>query len=122
MMKILMTGATGYIGAHTAKQFSGAGYELRLLLRPSSKLDLLTGLEYERAEGDITQQDSVERALDGVDALVHMAGNTSFLPKEKERVHEINVTGTRNVMQAALNQGVKKVLYTLKVSKTRYLS
>ncbi|HIN86546.1 MAG TPA: SDR family NAD(P)-dependent oxidoreductase [Myxococcales bacterium] len=115
-MKILITGATGYIGAHTAKRFSGAGHDLRLLLRPTSKLDLLTGLEYERTEGDITDQGSVERALEGVDALVHMAGNTSFLPQDSERVHQINVDGTRNVMQAALNQGVKKVLYTSSVA------
>lgn len=111
-----MTGATGFIGAHTAKRFRGAGYDLRLLLRPTSKLDLLAGLEFERAQGDITDQSSVEKALDGVDALIHMAGNTSFLPKDEARVREINVDGTRNVMRAAVAQGVKKVLYTSSVA------
>jgi len=115
-MKILMTGATGFIGAHTARRFREAGYDLRLLVRKSSKLDLLQGLDYETAYGDVTDQASVEAALDGVEGLVDMAGVTSFLPKDRELVHRINVDGTRIVLEAALARGVAKVLHTSSVA------
>ncbi len=115
-MRLFVTGATGFIGAHTARRFAEAGYTLRLLLRPQSRCDLLDGVPFERADGDVTDRASVERALPGCDAVVHIAGVTSFLPKDAARVHAVNVDGVRNVLESALAQGLRKVLFTSSVS------
>ncbi len=110
-MKLMMTGATGFIGAHVARRFAGAGYELRLMVRSTSDLSGLEGLDFERALGDVTDRASVEAAMDGVDAVIHTAGCTSFLPADAEVVERVNVGGTRAVLEAALARGLR-VLYT----------
>lgn len=111
-----MTGATGFIGAQTARRFAEAGYALRLLVRPTSRLDLLAGLEYEKAFGDVLDRPSIEAALHDVDGLIHVAGMTSFRPKDAPRVRQVNVEGTVNTLEAALACGVKKVLHTSSVA------
>jgi len=109
--KLLMTGATGFLGAHTARRFAEAGYALKLLVRRTSDLSGLDGLDYELAYGDVTDRPSVEAAMDGVGAVIHMAGCTSFMPADRDKVSRVNVGGTRNVLGAALARKLK-VLYT----------
>jgi len=108
---LLMTGATGFLGAHTARRFAEAGYALKLLVRRTSDLSGLDGLAFETAYGDVTDRASVDAAMEGVDAVVHMAGCTSFMPADREKVSRVNVGGTRNVLGAALSRKLK-VLYT----------
>lgn len=110
-MKLLMTGATGFIGAHTARRFAEAGYELRLLVRRSSDLSGLEGLDTELVCGDVTDRASIEAAVEGVDAVIHAAGCTSFLPADTEKVERVNVGGTRNVLEVACARKLR-VLYT----------
>jgi dihydroflavonol-4-reductase len=110
-VKLLLTGATGFVGAHVARRFAEEGYDLRIVVRRSSDLGGLAGVDYERVYGDVTDRPSIEAAMEGVDAVLHMAGLVSFLPGDRDRLLQINVGGTLNVLGAALERDLK-VLYT----------
>lgn len=112
MATTLVTGATGFIGSHLARALAKRGDELRLLARRTSNLEPLEGIEYERATGDVGDRRAVRRAVDGVERIFHVAGTTSMRPGSAERVFEINVGGTRVVMEEALRAGVEKVVFT----------
>jgi dihydroflavonol-4-reductase len=111
-MKVLLTGATGFLGSEIARELVRQGHALRVLRRATSKLDGLAGLAYDSVVGDILDADSVERALDGVDALIHTAANTSAKPRDLELVRRVNVEGTRIVMAAAARRPGLRVVYT----------
>ena len=112
MAKTLVTGGTGFIGSHLVKQLARRGDELRLLLRPHSDAASLAGIEFERAEGDVCDRDSVRRAMKGVETIFHVAGKTSMRRADRKRVIEINVGGTRNVMEEALRAGAIRAVLT----------
>jgi dihydroflavonol-4-reductase len=112
MAKTLVTGGTGFIGVHLIKELAGRGDELRLLIREGSDTAALEGVEWERAEGDITDRDSVRRAMGGVDRVFHVAGTTSMRRGARRRVFEVNVGGTRNVMEEALRAEVLRAVFT----------
>ena len=111
MAKTLVTGASGFIGAHVARALAERGDELRLLARRSSSLEHLDGLEFERTTGDITDRRAVRRAMEGVERVFHVAGSTS-MRGDRERVFDVNVTGTRIVVEEALRAGVERVVHT----------
>jgi dihydroflavonol-4-reductase len=115
-MKVLLTGATGFLGSEIARELVRQGHELRVLVRPTSKLDGLAGLTYDKVEGDVLDAASVERALDGVDALIHTAGNTSARPRDAAQIHRVNVEGTRTVMAAAARRPGLRVVHTSSTS------
>jgi dihydroflavonol-4-reductase len=116
-MKVLLTGATGFVGSEIARQLVAEGHEVRVLVRKTSKLDGLAGIRYEKLEGDILDRASVTRALEGVDALIHTAANVSARPRDKESIFRSNVEGTRTVLEAARDRGGKiRVVYTSSVA------
>src|SRR6188472_1673996 len=102
MAKTLVTGATGFVGLHVARELARRGDDLRLLVREQSNLEPLEGIEYERATGDVTDRDSVRRAMKDVSRVFHVAGTTSMRSRDRIRVFEVNVEGTRNVFEEAL--------------------
>jgi dihydroflavonol-4-reductase len=112
MAKTLVTGGSGFIGTHLVRALAKRGDELRLLARRGSKLDHLDDVEFERAGGDITNRSAVRRAMEGVSQVFHVAGSTSMRFGAQKRVFEINVTGTRVVMEEALRAGVEQVVHT----------
>jgi dihydroflavonol-4-reductase len=112
MAKTLLTGASGFIGSHVARALAKRGDELRLLVRRGSDLDHLADLEFERVTGDITDRRAVRRAVKGAATVFHVAGSTSMRASQRERVFEVNVTGTRNVVEEALRAGVEQVVHT----------
>jgi dihydroflavonol-4-reductase len=112
MAKTLVTGASGFIGSHLARALAGRDDELRLLVRRGSSLDHLEDLEFERATGSITDRRAVRRAMKGVERVFHVAGSTSMRTADRERVFEINVTGTRNVVEEAMRAEVEQVVHT----------
>jgi dihydroflavonol-4-reductase len=116
MGKTLITGGTGFIGSHLARALADRGDDMRLLVRPSSSREGLSGIEFETASGDVTDQGSVREAMDGVERVFHVAGMTSMRPRDRERVFEVNVTGTRNVLEEARRAGVKRVVLTSSVA------
>lgn len=112
MAKTLVTGGNGFIGMHLVRALARRGDDLRLLIRPGRELDHLAGIEFERAEGDVRDRDAVRRAVEGTERIFHVAGKTSMRRADREAVYEINVGGTRNVMEEALRAGVQRVVHT----------
>jgi dihydroflavonol-4-reductase len=112
MPKTLVTGGTGFVGVHLVRELARRGDELRLLMREGSDADLLEGIEYERATGDVTDRDSVRRAMKGIERVFHVAGTTSMRARARDRVVDVNVGGTRNVMDEALRAGVTRAVLT----------
>jgi dihydroflavonol-4-reductase len=112
MTKTLVTGATGFVGLHLAKALARRGDELRLLVRDTSDTSPLEGLEWEPAVGDVTDRDSVHNAMRGVDRVFHVAGTTSMRTPARDRVFEVNVEGTRNVIDEASRADVSRVVFT----------
>ncbi len=102
-MRVLVTGISGFIGHHTAGALHRHGHQVRGLVRRTSDRSGLVHLPVEFAEGDVLDRASIDRALEGVDAVVHIAGLTRAV--NAGQFFEINVGGTRNVVDALLARG-----------------
>lgn len=111
-MKALVTGATGFVGSHVVRALIDAGHTARALHRQSSKLDALAGLAYESALGDVTDLDALRAACAGCDWVFHVAAVADYWRADHTWMHEVNVEGTRRVLQAARETGVKRVVFT----------
>ena len=111
MGKTLVTGGTGLIGSRVARALVERGDEVRITLRPGSRLDNLAGLDYEAADCDVLDRRALRRALRDVERVFHVAGMTS-LRRPAEMVFEVNVKGTRTVLEESLRAGVERVVYT----------
>ena len=116
MGKTLVTGASGFLGSHVARALAARGDELRLLARRGSSLDHLSDLDCERAAGDVLERRAVRPAMKGVDKVFHLAGTTSMRSVDRDKVFDLNVKGTRIVMEEALAAGVGHVVHTSSVS------
>ncbi len=111
-MKALVTGATGFIGAHVVRALIDAGHSARVLHRASSKLDALDGLAYESALGDVTDLDALRAASEGCDWVFHVAAVADYWRADHRHMLEVNVEGTRKMLQAAHEASVKRVVFT----------
>jgi dihydroflavonol-4-reductase len=114
-MIALVTGSTGFIGAHLCRALCGQGIQVRAFHRPGSSTMLLDGLPVELVAGDLTQPESLLPALENVDVLFH-AGALLDGRGGLESLIRVNVAGTRAILDAALQQGVKRVVYTSSVA------
>lgn len=105
--KILITGATGFIGSHLAKDLTEKGNKIRCLVRPSSPKEALEFLENLGAElvyGDLTDKESLKNVVVGVDCVFHLGGGGRVgMPKDIQ--YKINVDGTRNILDACIAHG-----------------
>lgn len=112
-MRVLVTGATGFVGSWTAAAVQQAGHRLRVLVRTPDKLaGTLGALGVEADEvvqGDMTDADAVGRALEGVDGVVHAAALVSFRPSDADRMAEGNLRGAELVVGGAVERGVPRV-------------
>lgn len=115
-MKTLVTGATGFLGSHVARALAARGENVRVLVRPSSDLRALQGLEAERCPGDLRDPASLDRAMQGVCRVFHVAADYRLWARDPREIHESNVTGTRNLLDAARRAGVEKFVYTSTVA------
>ena len=116
MAKTLVTGATGFIGSHLVRALAERGDELKLLLRRSSRVEHLADVEFSRATGDVIDRRTVKRAMRDVERVFHCAGTTSLRRQDRQRVYRLNVEGTRNVLGAAAEAGVERVVHTSSVA------
>ncbi len=107
----LVTGSTGFIGSHLCRQLLAAGYQLRAFHRPTSSLTLINDLEVDHVLGDITQPSSLAAAMRGVDVIFHTASKVDYW-RGQGGMYSLTVGGTRNVLQAGMNAGVQRVVYT----------
>ena len=109
----LVTGATGHIGNVLVRELLSNGKEVRALILPGEDLTPLEGLAVDRVEGDVLDSGSLRKAFDGAGTVYHLAGIISILPgKNDRRVYRVNVGGTQNVVSAALQAGVRRLVYT----------
>jgi dihydroflavonol-4-reductase len=114
-MKVLVTGATGFIGSQLCRALAARGWSVRAFHRPDSKLDGLQGLDVEHAVGDVTDIESVERAVQGIEVVFHTAAKMGRSNKA-QGMYTVTVEGTRNVLSAALSAGVRRVVHTSSVA------
>jgi dihydroflavonol-4-reductase len=115
-MKTLITGAAGFVGSAVLRQLLAAGHNVRALVRPKSDRRNLTGLPVEIVNGDISDRQSLDRAMAGCSTLFHVAGDYRLWLPRPDEMYETNVIGTRNVMLAAMDAGIKRVVYTSSVA------
>jgi dihydroflavonol-4-reductase len=114
--KVLVTGASGFVGSAVARGLRARGYAVTALVRASSPRTNLEGLGLEVAVGDMTDQSSVESAAKGARWLFHVAADYRLWARDPEEIVRANREGTGAVMRAALKAGVEKVVYTSSVA------
>src|SRR5690348_6607325 len=102
-MKILLTGATGFVGSHTADRLLHCGHSVRALTRSSSSLEWLKDKPIELASGNLKDPDSLKAAVTGVDAIIHIAG--AVASKTKRGFYEHNQVATHGLLEAARKYG-----------------
>ncbi|MCH8096389.1 MAG: NAD-dependent epimerase/dehydratase family protein [Proteobacteria bacterium] len=112
----LVTGATGFVGSAVARKLLDAGKAVRVLVRAESDRRNIDGLRVEVVEGELGDRDSLARALEGCDALYHIAADYRLWVPDPHRMYANNVDGTRNIMEAALDAGVGRIVYTSSVA------
>ena len=109
---ILVTGATGHIGNVLVRFLRQRGENVRALILPGEDCCSLDGLGVETCEGDVLQPGLLARAFAGVRTVYHLAGVISILPGKDDLLRRVNIQGTMNVVQAALQAGVRRLVYT----------
>lgn len=115
-MKAFVTGATGFLGSHVARVLADQGADLRLLVRSTSNLKNLAGLEAETATGDLREPRSLEKAISGCDTVFHVAADYRLWVRDPNEMYRSNVGGTRTMLEAARKNGVRSVVYTSSVA------
>lgn len=115
-MKTLITGATGFVGSAVLRQLINAGRSVRALVRANSDRRNLAGLPVEIMIGDLKDRSSLDRTLAGCSILFHVAADYRLWVPNPQSIYETNVTGTRNIMLAAAQAGVTRIVYTSSVA------
>jgi len=115
-MLVFLTGATGFLGSHVARALAGQGADLRLLVRSTSNLKNLEGLNAETATGDLRDPASLEKSMSGCDAVFHVAADYRLWVKDPAEMYRSNVDGTRSILEAARKNGVRSIVYTSSVA------
>ncbi len=115
-MKTLVTGGTGFVGANVVRALLKRGVEVRALVRPRSDTQNLDSLEVELVAGDLRDRGSLEAALDGCDIVYHVAAMYALWARNPREIYDSNVTGTINILEAAGQAGVQKIVYTSSVA------
>jgi dihydroflavonol-4-reductase len=116
MAKILVTGATGFVGAALVKQLLQLGREVRITVRSESDMKNIRGLPVERVQADIRNRDELRLVMEGCSQVYHVAGLYRSWMRDYDMLRQINVVGTRNVLDAALAAGVHKVIHTSSIA------
>lgn len=109
-MRILVTGASGFLGGYLVEELVTRGYNIRGMVRDPKKVSHLRDLGVETVYGDLTQHETLSEAVRGVDAVIHLAAYYTFTGAKKLYML-VNVDGTRALAQAALKSGVKRFIY-----------
>jgi len=111
MTRALVTGGTGFIGSNIALRLVEKHWDVRIMERPGASRDLLEGGPFEFISGDVLEPETLLPAMQGIDVVFHAAGVVDYWNQGVERMYEVNVDGTRNVMEAALKSGIERVVH-----------
>ncbi|TFG99405.1 MAG: NAD-dependent epimerase/dehydratase family protein, partial [Candidatus Thorarchaeota archaeon] len=109
-VKVLVTGATGFLGGKTIDLIQKEGYEAVALVRSTSNREGLPK-NIEIREADLFDEASLEKAVQGVDAVIHFAAYFNFYPRDEELMFKVNIEGTKNLMNACVGTQVQRFIY-----------
>lgn len=115
-MKVLVTGATGFLGSWLTRRLVEEGHDVRILRRKSSDLSELDGLTVEHGIGDVSDPESTLKACQGVEAVFHLAGVVGYSKAMRDLMEKVNVQGTRNVVEACKAQSVQRLIHLSSVT------
>jgi dihydroflavonol-4-reductase len=115
----LLTGATGFVGAAVLRCLIAAGHNVRALVRPKSDRRNLSGVDCEIVTGDLTDEESLQRAVQGCEAVFHVAADYRIWVPDREKMNRVNVQGTVDLIRAAAVAGVSRIVYTSSVATLR---
>jgi nucleoside-diphosphate-sugar epimerase len=121
--RVLVTGATGHLGANLVRRLLNDGESVRVLLQPGASTAAVEGLDVERVQGDLRDGDAIARAVQGTNRVFHTAAIVSTVQGDvahRRSIFEVNVLGTRNILDAALKSGVERVVVTGSFSAVGY--
>jgi dihydroflavonol-4-reductase len=119
-MLSLVTGGTGFVGAAVVRLLLLDGYAVRALVRRGCDLRNLDGLDIELTRGDLGDRNSLRQALKGCRRLFHVAAHYALWAPDPNVFYRVNVDGTRNLLQTAMEAGVERVVYTSTVGALGY--
>lgn len=111
IMKILVTGADGLLGSNVVRILLERGHQLRAFIQSGKNPITLEGLDIEKVEGDLLDPQSLYAASHGIEAIFHIAANTSIQPSRSSHVNKVNIDGTRNILHLAKEIGVQRLVY-----------
>ena len=116
--KVLITGGTGFVGSYLLRLLVREGWRVRALRRSASPMHLVQEVadQVEWAEADVTDVGALEDAFEGVTHVCHCAAMVSFHPRDRRRMMQVNVEGTANVVNLALDFGVKKLVHVSSIA------
>ncbi|HET6911846.1 MAG TPA: hopanoid-associated sugar epimerase [Rhodanobacteraceae bacterium] len=113
---MLVTGATGFVGSAVVRTLLEAGQRVRALVRATSRLDNLRGLDVETVTGDLCAPDTLEAAVQGCSGVFHVAADYRMWVRRPSELYATNVRGSRNLLLAAARAGVQRIVYTSSVA------
>lgn len=119
-MKVFLTGATGFVGHHVAKALAAEGADLRMLVRKTSNLKNLEGIPGDTVAGDLARPESFAPALEGCDAVMHVAADYRLWIRDPETMYRANVEGTRDLLRLAREAHVPRFVYTSSVATMHF--
>nr|WP_293842727.1 NAD-dependent epimerase/dehydratase family protein [uncultured Arsenicibacter sp.] len=108
---VLLTGGSGFLGAHLARELLAQRYRVRVLLRGKQRPPTLAGLPVDYCDGDILDKPSLIKAVSGCDAVIHAAALAQVNPARNPAVWSVNVTGTENMLDAVRKAGIQRFVY-----------
>ena len=115
-MKVLVTGATGFVGAAVVRELLKEDAEIRVLVRAQSDRSNIDGLSVEPVIGDLRDAVSVRDAVAGCDSVFHVAADYRLWTPRPEEMYDSNVDGSRNLVRAAAEAGASRIIYTSSVA------
>ncbi len=111
-MRALVTGGTGFVGSHVVRELAAQGHIVRVLHRPNSSFTALDGVSFKPMVGGLNDLDALRVACEGMDWVFHIAAVADYWRADADRMFKVNVAGTRTLLQAARDTGVKRVIFT----------
>jgi dihydroflavonol-4-reductase len=114
--KVLLTGASGFVGSAVARKLVDRGFSVRALVRPASPVAHLSGIDVEFVRGDLRDPDSVRQAMAGMGGVFHVAADYRLWAPDPQEIVRNNMLSTTHVMQEAMRAGVERVVYTSSVA------
>lgn len=112
MEKIFLTGATGYMGSKIALKAASLGYTIHALVRNPNGNNVPKHLQIKLFRGDILDAESIKQAMMGCSIVMHTAAMTKLVSRQPDEIYDVNVEGTRNLLEASIQLGISRFIFT----------